>query len=410
LFAGISGLRAHQTMMDVVGNNIANINTTGYKSSDVVFEDTLSQTINSAGSPQSGQGGTNPSQVGLGVKLGGIVTNFAQGATQLTGRATDLAIQGDGFFAVRHGAETLYTRDGSFQFDANGTLTTTDGDVVQGWNATAGVINTNAATTDLKLPLGTLLPPKQTGNVTLAGNVPSNATPYAAGPPETGTKIVTSITAYDGQGNAVPLTFQLTADNTADSWTATVLDSGGNTLGTSTMTFDPTTGNLATPSPARFTFSPGGASWGGKSVSVDINGVTEFGGANTLAATSQDGSAEGSMQSFTIGDDGTLVGVFSNGLKQSLGRISLAAFNNPPGLEKVGGSLYRQTVNSGTAVLGTAGNGGRGTLAGGTLEMSNVDLAQEFSYLIMAQRGFQANARVITTSDEVLQDLVQLKR
>jgi flagellar hook protein FlgE len=145
-------------------------------------------------------------------------------------------------------------------------------------------------------------------------------------------------------------------------------------------------------------------------VSVDINGVTEFGGANTLAATSQDGSAEGSMQSFTIGDDGTLVGVFSNGLKQSLGRISLAAFNNPPGLEKVGGSLYRQTVNSGTAVLGTAGNGGRGTLAGGTLEMSNVDLAQEFSYLIMAQRGFQANARVITTSDEVLQDLVQLKR
>src|SRR6185437_8280574 len=149
LFSGISGLRAHQQMMDVTGNNIANVNTAGYKSSQSIFEDTLSQMMKSAGAPQAGNGGTNPAQVGLGVRSAGISTNFSQGATQATGKTTDLMINGDGFFVVRNGAENLYTRAGSFSFDANGSLVNPDGMTVQGWNATNGVINTNASPTDI---------------------------------------------------------------------------------------------------------------------------------------------------------------------------------------------------------------------------------------------------------------------
>jgi flagellar hook protein FlgE len=145
-------------------------------------------------------------------------------------------------------------------------------------------------------------------------------------------------------------------------------------------------------------------------VTFNLAGLTAFAGTSTITASDQNGSAVGSLQSFTISPDGTVVGVFSNGLKQSLAQIALASFNNPPGLEKVGGSMYRTTVNSGTQLLGQAGTGGRGLLSSGTLEMSNVDLAQEFTNLIVAQRGFQANSRVITTSDSILEDLVNLKR
>jgi len=165
LFSGISGLRAHQQMMDVTGNNIANINTTGYKASQTTFQDTLSQLVRAAGAPQAGGGGTNPAQVGLGVRLGGIENNFSQGAAQTTGRNTDLMIQGDGFFVVQNAGQQLYTRNGSFSFDTNGQLTTSDGGLVQGWAANgAGVINTNATASPVTLPTGTLLPPTPTAN------------------------------------------------------------------------------------------------------------------------------------------------------------------------------------------------------------------------------------------------------
>jgi flagellar hook protein FlgE len=399
LFSGVSGLRADQTMMDVVGNNIANVNTTGFKSSQTVFEDTLSQMIQAAASPQNGNGGINPSQVGLGVRLAGIFTNFAQGATQLTGRATDLAIQGDGFFVVRRGNEDLFTRAGAFSFDANGNLVSPDGGAVQGWMAdSSGTINTNSALSDIKLPLGTLLPPVRTDSAAVGGNLPNNAA--------VGTSIVTSIDMYDGQGHSYPVTMTLT-NTGADAWNVTAT-TGATAVGSASLTFDPATGTLTSPSPV--TLSPGLPGAAGGTVALDVSGLSQFGSDNTVAATSQNGSAMGSLQAFTISGTGELVGVFSNGLKQTLGRIALANFNNPPGLEKVGGSLYRNSVNSGAPQYGVAGTGGRGTMAGGTLEMSNVDLAQEFTNLIIAQRGFQANTRVITASDEILQDLVNLKR
>jgi flagellar hook protein FlgE len=387
LFSGISGLRAHQQMMDVTGNNIANINTAGFKSSQATFADTLSQITRTAGAPQGGAGGTNPSQVGLGVRLAGIETNFSQGASQITGRSTDLMLQGDGFFVVRDGQESLYTRAGSFSFDTDGRLVASGGRVVQGWMATDGAIDSLATPGDIQLPIGILLAPTATEDVVVGGNLPNDTTNPAP--------LVKSITTYDAQGNKRALSVAFTKVD-ATHWDATV-SVGGATSAVQSLTFAAD----GTPTPTSMTF-------GG--IDVDLAQVTNFAGADTVAALSQDGGAMGSLQAFSIGPDGVLVGVFSNGLKESLGQIALASFNNPPGLEKVGDSMYGTTVNSGTAQLGTAGAGGRGIVQGGALEMSNVDLAQEFTNLVVAQRGFQANSRVITTSDELLQDLVNLKR
>jgi flagellar hook protein FlgE len=408
LFSGISGLRSHQTMLDVTGNNIANVNTTGFKSSQVQFQDTLSQVLSNAGGAQNGQGGTNPAQVGLGVRVAGITTNFTQGASQLTGRSTDMMIQGDGFFVVRKGNETYYTRDGSFDFDATGQMVLPgDGALVQGWAATNGVIDTNGPLTDLKVPAGTLMAAQATGGATFQGNLDSSAAP--------GTTITRSLTVYDATGEASTLNLTFTKGAAANApWTlaGTRVAADGTTTATTTynptpaapavageVDFDPATGALT---------SPGTLTVGG--ITVDLSTLTGFSGVDTVKGLTQDGHAAGTLQSFQLGQDGTITGSFSNGLKQVIGRLAMANFTNPVGLEKAGGSLFTTTVNSGTIQLGTPGSGGRGTLAGGSLEMSNVDLSSEFTNLIVAQRGFQANARVITTSDQVLQELVDLKR
>ena len=387
LFSGISGLRAHQQMMDVTGNNIANVNTTGYKGSQTTFEDTLSQLVRAAGAPQGGTGGTNPAQIGLGVRLGGITNNFSQGAAQNTGRNTDLMIQGDGFFVVQNAGQQLYTRNGSFSFDTNGSLVTSDGGVVQGWSAVNGAVNTNASVGAIQLPMGTLLPPKATANVTVGGNLPGDTT--------SPNPIVTSITTYDAQGNQVTLSASFTKV-TPTQWSVTLTD-GAVSSGPTTLNF---AANGSTPAPTTMTVN---------GVNVDLSGVTSYSGQSTVSATQQDGSSAGTLQSFTIAQDGTLTGVFSNGLKQTLAQLALANFSNPNGLEKAGNSTYQTTANSGTAQLGVPGAAGRGVLQQGALEMSNVDLAQEFTNLVIAERGFQANSRVITTSDEILQDLVNIK-
>jgi flagellar hook protein FlgE len=394
LFSGISGLRVHQTMMDVTGNNIANVNTSGYKSSQSVFEDTLSQMLKAAGAPQAGAGGTNPAQVGLGVRLAAINTNFTQGGTQNTGRSTDLLINGDGFFVVRSGGENMYTRSGAFNFDTTGVLSGPGGAVVQGWLAgPGGVLNTNATPTDVKLAVGTLLPPTETTGMSIAGNLSAD---------NPSTTITMSQLTYDDQGNQVTLGVTFTRSSPT-SWSVTATD-GTTTSPATTITFN-ADGSMPAPAPT-FTYSSAKLT----GVAVDLSGLTSYAGSTTAGVQSQNGSAMGSLQGFTISPDGTLVGSFSNGLKQPLAQIAMATFNNAPGLEKTGGSMYRTTANSGIAQLGTAGTGGRGALQNNSLEMSNVDLAQEFTNLIIAQRGFQANSKVITTSDELLNDLVNLKR
>ena len=406
MYSGVSGLRGHQTMMDVVGNNIANVNTTGFKASQTVFQDLLSQVLQGAGLPE-GSGGTNPAQVGLGMRLAATATSFSQGGLQNTGRSTDLSIQGDGFFAVRSGGESLFTRAGAFSFDANGRLVTPTGAVVQGWMANAtGGLNTNAAVSDIVLPIGGLNRPTPTSISELGGNLPSDA--------EEGTIIRSAITFFDDQGSPVDVSFVFT--KAASGWSMQpqadtdgdgALDDVG---GVQTITFDDA-GALT--SAAEFTLSGLPGSWAtDPTVAFGAEGqpLTGYAQVNTLGALSQNGSPAGSLQSFSISPDGTITGVFSNGRNQALGQVALATFNNPAGLEKTGNSMYRATVNSGQVQVGAAGAGGRGVLAGGTLEMSNVDIAQEFTNLIVAQRGFQANSRVVTTSDELLQELVNMKR
>ena len=382
LFSGISGLRAHQQMMDVTGNNIANVNTTGYKSSQTVFQDTLSQMVNAAGAPQNQAGGTNPAQVGLGVRLASINANFGQGAAQTTGKSSDLMIQGDGFFVVKSGGESLYTRAGSFTFDANGSLTTPNGQIVQGWTADDGVVNTAGAPGDIKLPIGISLAPEVTTDITMTGNFSYEA---AVGDIK---EIPIKVIDENGAAQTMVVTFTK-AD--AETWTMALPDGTSTDIHFTTGKPDSESVDLA---PYAF----------------DIRDLTNFSGNTEARVSNSNGSTAGVLSSYTVSNTGQIVGVFSNGLKQTLGQVALANFNNVNGLEKIGDSMFRSTVNSGLAQVGPAGSGGLGLITSGALEMSNVDLAQEFTNLVIAQRGFQANSRIITTSDEILQELVNLKR
>lgn len=384
LYSGISGLRSHQSMLDTTGNNIANVNTVGFKASSVVFEDSLSQLVGNPGIPSDQVGGRNPAQVGLGVQVAGIRTNFAQGSAQSTGRGGDLMIGGEGFFSVRSGGDTLYTRAGAFSFDATGKMVNAEGAIVQGWAAQNGVLNTGQTPGDIVLPQEAISPARATTSATISGNLPSTAA--------LGDAIVRDVTVYDAQGT--PATLSLTFTRTTTGWNVTEPVSGA----TGALAF---TGGVQTG--AGLTLTAG-------AVTVDLRQVTGFADLSTAAFTAQDGAAAGTLKSYTITADGSVVGTFSNGRTQPLAKIALAKFANPEGLEKAGGTAYRTTVNSGAAQVGEAGKAGIGSLVSGTLEMSNVDLSQEFTNLIVAQRGFQANARVITTSDEVLQELTQLKR
>ena len=387
LYSGISGLRAHQTMLDVTGNNIANVNTTAFKASAVNFQDTLSQLTKGAGLSQDELGGTNPAQVGLGVQVASITATQTQGATQTTGRNTDMLISGDGLFVTKKAGETLFTRAGSFSWDSSGKLTTADGSILQGWTAVDGKITTGSGMGPIDIPLGLVDPAKESTKAAVSGNLPSDAAD--------GTVIIRDVQVYDNVGNARTLTVDFTYDKANASWDYSADD------GTDTAT-----GTLA--------FTNGVASAGTSAsvgtVTLDMTGVSGFAQLKTIGIVRQDGQPAGSLQTFNLSSDGTLVGSFSNGATAPIARIAMATFVNSTGLEKAGSSSYRASVNSGDAIFGTAGSDGFGSMVGGALEMSNVDLSQEFTNLIVAQRGFQANARIITTSDEVLQELTQLKR
>jgi flagellar hook protein FlgE len=369
LDSGISGLQAHQTMLDVTANNIANVNTTGFKSSSTQFEDTLSEMMKAAGGSNAEVGSTNPAQVGLGVKVAGIATNFTQGSTDSTGKPTDMMISGDGFFTVKSGGNTMYTRAGSFTFDSDGQLAAPDGSLVQGWAAVNGTVPTGSA------PLSTITLPKNSVA------------------PAVGTSVTETEGVYDSTGASRSL--NLTFTKTAAGWNVAGADGTGAT-GTAAMTF--ANGALT---------SGGSITVGG--VTVDMSGTTGFAALQTATMSGQDGRASGTLQSYSLSNDGELVGSYSNGATVTLAQLALANFANPDGLAKVGSSDYTPTIASGEAALGVAGTNGFGSIVSGSLEMSNVDLTQEFSNLIVAQRGFEANARIITTSDQILQDLNQMQ-
>jgi len=386
LYSGISGLRAHQTMLDVTGNNIANVNTAGFKASSTQFQDTLSQLQQGATGPQAGSGGSNPAQIGLGVRVAGVTTNFSQGSSQSTGRATDMMISGDGFFVTSKGGQQLFTRAGSFSPDSANQLVSPDGGILQGWPAPNGVVTAGGPVGDITLNPNTMIA-AATKKVTLDGNLPAE-----------GATVDRVVKVYDATGAERNLALKFTGSG--NSWTVDATDDNG-AKNSTVLTFN--NGQLT--GPGSMTVGTGPAQ-----ITVDLSKVSAYAKMDSLAVSGQDGAPVGKLESYTLGSDGSLVGSFSNGLKQVLAKIALAKFTNPGGLEKAGGSSYVATGNSGGVQLGAAGDPGIGTLTGGTLEMSNVDLSQEFTNLIVAQRGFQANARIITTSDEVLQELTQLKR
>jgi flagellar hook protein FlgE len=392
LFSGISGLRSHQTMMDVVANNIANVNTTGYKSSNVIFEDTLSQIVRSAGAPGAGVGGTNPAQVGLGVQVGTIQTNFLQGSAQTTNKPTDLLIQGDGFFVLKDGNEQVYTRAGAFNFDTEGYLVNNHGNYVQGFPAVNGVVDPYATPTNIRLQVGSTIASTPTTSVEIGGNITAdNQNPLTFTP-----------TAYDIRGAGHPLSTVFTYNGT-DGYDVAITDTTDGTTGSGSVTFLPS-GSPNIPATAQITLADGSV------VDMDLSGLTNYNGQASVSVKSSNGFAAGSLTQFQIAPNGTVIGIYSNDVKMNVGQIALANFNNPGGLEKLGDTTFRSSPNSGLAQIGVAGTGGRGVMNSGILEMSNVDLGMEFTNLIIAQRGFTANSRVITTSDEMLQDLVNIKR
>lgn len=414
LFAGVSGLRSHQTRLDVISNNIANVNTIGYKSSRADFRDVLYQTMSGAAAPQNGRGGVNPRQVGLGTSIGAIDTIMTQGNTESTGQNTDLAIEGDGFFVLGddNGAQ-FYTRAGAFSLDDSGNLiNTSNGLKVVGWTANgSGALDTNNALPGfIKVMRGEEMPPSATTSVGYLGNLDSRA---AVGDTRTAQK-----TVYDSLGNThdLTLTFTKTGDNTW-SWTGSTSEAGltvdNGTAGnpaTGSITF--TSGgafSTATPDPAavRFTGLSGAADI---SMNLDFNSLTQYAADTTADAGTQDGYSRGSLSDFNVDSSGIITGSYSNGRSRALAQVALAVFNNPQGLTRYGDTLFQESANSGVPQVGISLSGGRGALKPGYLEMSNVDLSQEFTNLIITQRGFQASSRVITTSDEVLQELVGLKR
>jgi len=416
LFSGISGLRNHQTRMDVIGNNIANVNTVGFKASRVNFQDMLNQTIQGASSGQGNLGGTNPIQVGLGMGLASIDTLFTDGSTQPTGKQTDLAISGSGFFVLSDGMNQIYTRAGNFDFDNQGNyLVPGSGYKVMGWAGVGGNIDTNQPVTPIKIPVGSSMAAKPSTSITYANNLSGDTTTPV------GTTVPAAITVYDSKGVAhkVSGTFTKLAPDAAavppipdNAWSfspGAATDTGyAITGGPYTIAFNTDgTFNNATPTTA-FTFSPDGAN--AVSITPQFDTLTQFGGESTAQAVDRDGYAAGTLEQTTIDGTGTIIGKFSNGQTQKLAQVCLATFNNPAGLTKVGDNMYIKSNNSGEAQVGVSGTGGRGGFNPGSLEMSNVDLAQEFSNMIITQRGFQANSKIITVTDEMLQDLTNLKR
>ncbi|AEN74003.1 flagellar hook-basal body protein [Rhodothermus marinus SG0.5JP17-172] len=410
LRTGVSGLKSHQVRMDVISNNIANVNTTAFKRGRAAFNELLGQTLLGVGRTAGGRG-INPAYVGLGVSVGSIDVNFAQGALENTGVATDLGINGDGFFVVRGGDRIYLTRAGNFTINRFGELVTNSGLQVQGWAFDENGELRSAALEDVRIPFSATAPPKQTENIYVRGNLNAE---LAAG--ET---VTVSTVVYAPQGKARTIIIEFTKTSNPNEWQWNLLDEDGNPLGVTItsdnlITFD-TQGNLD-PAEALQTFDWDIDNDGTlESFTLNLAGaddaLTQYAGSTTATVRDQDGQPPGSLIGFSINQEGVVELNFSNGYQQKIYQLALGSVNNVNGLQQVGDNLWSLTSSSGDLALGRAGiELNRTVIVAGTLEMSNVDLATEFTDMIVTQRGYQASARIITTSDEMLQELVQLKR
>lgn len=567
LFAGVTGSRSHQSRMDVIGNNIANVNTIGYKSARMTFQEAFAQTIRSGSRPSENIGGTNPAQIGLGNMIRSIDVDMTQGGLESTEKLTDMAIDGDGFFVLSDGEATKYTRDGSFTLDGEGYLVAPgSGYKVMGWMATDGKIDKSESLKAIRIQLGESMTAQATDMVRYRGNLnaessglfdlealgigaevarmlhdaakaaaetttnPSDPSDVAGGVESSGTSINTDISALlsaakdkasgrdataadvvaairkdatvtnadlrnavadacDRVASAIPgataqdvISALERIQNTVATVTARATEAAQEAAADRSATpadvrdavgdvLDSTNVLLASAQAAPsewstqteiydsqgvkhelhlvFTkvddnrwvwraVSPGATGEGTVifradgtvdrdymsqqvvvdpangaaliNATLDFSNITQFGAGSSVADAFVTGFPSGTLESFKIDPDGTITGIYSNQQNEILGQIVLAKFTNPAGLSRDGNNLYTETANSGTANIGSAAESGRGKIMSGQVEMSNVDLAREFTDMIITLRGFQANARLITTAEEMLQELIQLKR
>lgn len=430
-YSGLSGLRANADRLNVIGNNLANINTIGFKGSRVTFQDVFS----SPGTGAGVNGAGNPQQVGLGVQVAGIDQVLSQGSLQTTGLVTDVAVQGNGFFVLSDPAGgQAFTRAGNFNFDKDGFLVTTNGQRVQGYTQqdANGNIVTSGTIENVQIPTGLTAPPQATSFIRNVLNLSGDAmVDDPATALDEAEEFTSSLTIYDSLGGRHNLTLRFRpvdtdADGFLDEWsyTATVPGDevvGGTagtpfTLDTGTISFN-SDGTLASPTGNVTINVPG---WNSGAGSQDIEWrlfddsgagiVTGFSGPSSTSATNQDGFSVGQLRVLTIDQDGLISGVFTNGVTLQLARFAMANFNNANGLLKSGANTFLETNASGPPTVGGANSGGRGAIRANSLELSNVDITQEFTDLIISERGYQANSRIITTTDNVIQEALNLKR
>jgi len=419
-FIPLTGLEADSTALNTIANDLANMNTTAFKSQAVDFSDLFYQQIGSAGSG-------DPIQVGAGVQVGSIATAFTQGSISATGNATDVALNGGGFFIVNNNGVNEYTRAGNFSMDTNGALITSNGLSVMGYPAVAGVVNTNSPLTPITIPVGQVQTPQATTTLNMITNLDATSANGAAFPSQ--------ITIYDSLGvsHVATVTYTKTGVNT---WSysvalpATDFTSGVSTPVTGSMTFS-SSGDLISVAQGAGAAVPVGTGAGQiAQVPLAFNGlsdgaadlamnwnllgtggtptVSQVAAGSAVSSTTQDGYTSGNYQSFSIAANGTVTATYSNGQQQAVGQLALANISNLQGLQFLGNGDYATTLASGTASIGTSGTNGLGTLQDGALEQSNVNISAEFSQLIIAQRAFEANSKTVTTFDTVTQDTINM--
>lgn len=404
----LSALSADSTAIDVVGNNLSNLNTTGYKDVAVNFQDLMSQTLGS---------GLNPGQVGMGVGQIGTISNYTQGTIQTTNGPMDAAIEGNGFFVVHNAAnQTLYTRDGSFQVNGSGNVVTATGQTVQGWSAVNGVINSNGPVGSLSVPLGSTVAATPTTTMSLSVNLDSTSA--------AGATYSAPIQVFDSQGASHTLTVNFT-ETAANAWSYTVtipaadLPTGGKTtLASGNMTFD-ANGNLLTPAassdPQTITVGAladgatiGPIGWSLWNSTGTTPQITQYAEASGVGSTNQNGVAAGQITNVSLANGGLLMATYSNGQQVTVGQVAMASVPNPESLLSVGDNNLQASATTGSIAVGAANTGGNGQILAGSLESSTVDIASEFTNLLTYERSYQAASRVISTADQMLQDTVGL--
>jgi flagellar hook protein FlgE len=407
----LSGLSADSQALNAISNNLANLNTVGYKDTSMQFKDLFYQQIGSTGAGE-------PIAIGAGVTIGSNAGVFTQGSIENSGVHTDMAIQNEGFFVTNKNGLQEYTRAGNFTKAPNGDLVTQDGANVMGFPAVNGVINAQGAVGPINIPLGSTTPASATANIQFGINLDATAA--------AGTTFNAQTPIYDSLGATHVLTITFTKSATANTWGYNVTIPGADVgsatptvpvvLKTGTLTFN-SAGQLTLPAanigPVPITGFVNGAAtlnfnWNG--IAAPSQTITQFAGASAQGNSTQDGFSSGTLTDFTVDQNGVVQGSFSNGQSRALAQLALATFGNEEGLNRAGSNSFEATIGSGAANVGVANTGGKGSIIGGSLELSNVDIATEFARLIVAQRGYQANAKSVTTFDQVTQDTINLKQ